>query len=314
MELWKITDIVVLICSVPILVYGLIGNTLMVAVVKTTPSMHTTTNYLLVNLAVADAITLLFSPMMFAYGLFSFHPSGTPGDYICKFFTGNAVVDVTITASVFTLTTIAIERYHAVVKPMRSGRRLTEDNVGRAIALIWGSSVLVSLPAFVMFSYDESEEECSGPWSLSMSERSKIYVIVNIIVVVFLPFLTIFWCYVQLIKELYFNNAISGVVTENEDDRKAKKRLIKMSVIVTVVFFLCYFPYVFFMLSVISSSEEVIEEHYNVYYVLSGVVFVLETINSCINPLLYACHSTNYRKGFKRICFGSPELNDTDSI
>ena len=298
----KIVDVVMLACLFPFAILGIVGNSLIIAVVKTTPSMHTTTNYLLVNLAVADAITLLFSPMMFAYGLFSFHPSGTPGDYICKFFTGNAVVDVTITASVFTLTTIAIERYHAVVKPMRSGRRLTEDNVGRAIALIWGSSVLVSLPAFVMFSYDESEEECSGPWSLSMSERSKIYVIVNIIVVVFLPFLTIFWCYVQLIKELYFNNAISGVVTENEDDRKAKKRLIKMSVIVTVVFFLCYFPYVFFMLSVISSSEEVIEEHYNVYYVLSGVVALLEIINSCMNPLLYACHSVNYRNGFKRLC------------
>jgi len=46
----------------------------------------------------------------------------------------------------FTLTVLAVERYHALLKPFSTGLRLKEDNIKQAIALVWISSVLVCLP------------------------------------------------------------------------------------------------------------------------------------------------------------------------
>ena len=45
-----------------IVFFGIVGNGIVIAIVRKTPSMHTTTNYLLVNLAVADLLSLIFCP------------------------------------------------------------------------------------------------------------------------------------------------------------------------------------------------------------------------------------------------------------
>jgi hypothetical protein len=135
---------------------GLVGNCLVVAVVKRTSSMHTTTNYLLVNLAVADIITLLWNPRTYSFAFYPFHPKGTLGDYICKIFTGNAIIGVAIGASVLTLTTIAVERYYALVKPMTAGKlKIQLEHVGYVIAGIWVLALLVNLPDFAANRFDE---------------------------------------------------------------------------------------------------------------------------------------------------------------
>ena len=40
-------------------------------------------------------------------------------------------------SSASTLSVIAIERYHAILKPFSSNLRLNEQNIKKAIALIW---------------------------------------------------------------------------------------------------------------------------------------------------------------------------------
>lgn len=47
-----------------IIIFGIIGNSLVIIVVKIFQSMRTTTNYLLVNVACADIATLLFTAML----------------------------------------------------------------------------------------------------------------------------------------------------------------------------------------------------------------------------------------------------------
>ena len=53
------------IASFPLCIFGLIGNTMVIRIVHKTREMHTTTNYLLANLAVSDAITIFTIPMMY---------------------------------------------------------------------------------------------------------------------------------------------------------------------------------------------------------------------------------------------------------
>ena len=53
--------------SMPVYIFGLIGNTSVIRIVHKTRDMYTTTNYLSANLAVSDAIAILTIPMYFAY-------------------------------------------------------------------------------------------------------------------------------------------------------------------------------------------------------------------------------------------------------
>ena len=69
-----------------IVIIGVPANWMIVTIVRKTPSRHTTTNYLLMNLAVADLTTLLLCPGMYDFSLNKMRLDKTLGDFLCKFF------------------------------------------------------------------------------------------------------------------------------------------------------------------------------------------------------------------------------------
>lgn len=76
---------------------------------------RTPTNYLLVNLAVADIIVALFITPQFIL-IHSFkHPGGLIGTVLCKLLTGGTFMWLGATTSAFTMVVIAFERYYAVI-------------------------------------------------------------------------------------------------------------------------------------------------------------------------------------------------------
>ncbi|KAL9988559.1 hypothetical protein ACROYT_G003017 [Oculina patagonica] len=120
-------DIVFAVLYSAIVVPGVVGNGVIITIVRKTPSMHTATNYLLMNLAVADLLTLLLCPGLYDFALTKVRLQGLTGDLVCKLFAGNAVVPITINVAVVTVCTIAVERYLALVKPFRN-IRLTKES------------------------------------------------------------------------------------------------------------------------------------------------------------------------------------------
>ena len=111
--------------TIPFYVFGLIGNVLVIRIVHKTRGMHTPTNYLLAIMAVSDVITILLSPICF----FS-DPLGYANDRFGKFaYNSSVLIGISITVSSTTLTVLAVERYHALLEPFRTGLRLKEDNI-----------------------------------------------------------------------------------------------------------------------------------------------------------------------------------------
>lgn len=51
--------------TIPIFLVGFIGNVLVIRIVHKKRTMHTKTNYLLVNLALSDIITIFMAPLFF---------------------------------------------------------------------------------------------------------------------------------------------------------------------------------------------------------------------------------------------------------
>ncbi|XP_074608308.1 growth hormone secretagogue receptor type 1-like [Acropora palmata] len=128
------------IAIIPLYIFGLTGNILVIRIVHKTREMHTTTNYLLANLAVSDAITLFTIPMMYSAYVEDFgRPLENFGKFSCKF----AIIGtISMVSSASTLTFIAVERYHAILKPFSSNLRLNEENIKKAIVLIWTLSIV----------------------------------------------------------------------------------------------------------------------------------------------------------------------------
>lgn len=138
---------------------GMFGNSFVIRIARTTKTMHTTINFLLVNLAVADLLTLIWLIPAEVFKILPHHPGGNLGNFLCKFVTCNSLPMVTLSVSGVPLTVISLERYHALLRPMSIRFRLKTDNVKYVIVGIW----MFCIVFFV--EYDARSKSCIEKWS-----------------------------------------------------------------------------------------------------------------------------------------------------
>ena len=286
---------------------GLVGNSLVIHLVRTTRAMQTTTNYLLVNLAAADCLTLVWSTPLHIFSIAYTHPGGTLGSWLCKLFTANNMAGITLAVSVYTLTLLSVERYHALLKPL-SYRRLSEENVIYAIGAAWVLATVTQIPVFHFTKFDDRKGRCSSPWTARDTAQTMKYFVIGIITInIFIPIVVVSVCYSVLVNGLYCRNTImAGRSTHGKKSREAdirsKKKIIKLLIVVTLAFFLCFLPFavVMVLFALGSFKNYSPSDMVQLLIVFEVTKFLLYT-NSSLNPILYAFQSTNYRNGFKRI-------------
>ena len=274
--------------SIPFLVFGLIGNALVIRIVhKKRAEMHTPTNYLLVIVAVSDVVT---SFLWFLY-FFEFEHSA-----ICKL---AAIIEISIMISSITLTVLAVERYHAVLKPFRAGMRLNKHNVKKAISFILIASVIICFPEFLLKEWNKSNGECIGPWTLNMNQASKVYIMFNTSVTC-VQLAIVFFCYGCLIRGLYFSN--NRVYPETQRDTTSeKKKLVITFILATTGFFVGYMPTILLYTFVAASDDKLLDSRLRSDLV--GVVDFMFVCCLCINPIIYSFRSRKFQEELKRIIF-----------
>ena len=282
------------IASIPLYIFGLIGNTMVIRIVHKTREMQTTTNYLLVNLAVSDGITIFALAMYFPYGEV-FGPSlKNFSKFACKF----AVIgDIATISSASTLTVIAVERYHAILKPFSSNLRLNGENIKKAIGLIWTLSIIVGFPGFFVNVWNNDKtQSCDGPFSSNLNLAKNIYLITFLIFTTYIPIVVFLFCYGSLVKGLYFSNEICAEST-NEDNSEKKKLLITF-ILATSGFIVGYGPFTVFHTMIFFGKK--IDPSSLIEKLRVGGLFSF-LISLCLNPVLYAFRSSRFKEGFKRI-------------
>ena len=280
------------IASIPFLLIGVIGNVLVIRIVHKTPDMHSVTNYLLANLAVSDVMTILVIWPWMLCNTNGFVKEMENYCWISVFLYINVVV------SSVTLTVLAVERYHALLKPLRSGLRLTTDKVKKFFAVFWIFGVLISLP-FVFQKYKAREIQFCFV-------TSKAFFFLFSAIIIYLPSAVFIFCYGSLIKGLYFDKTICVTDAEIQDDRiTEKKKLVVTFLLATVNFIAGHGPTILFQSLV---HTEAIKENIVVETILCFLFFC----SPCLNPVLYAFRSTSFQQGFKRIIFCCDPQSQTD--
>ncbi|XP_061386829.1 prokineticin receptor 2-like [Musca vetustissima] len=101
---------------IPIFVFALLGNGTVCYIVQSTPRMRTVTNYFIANLAMGDILMSLFCvPSSFiSTFILGYWPFGIA---LCHFVNYSQAVSVLVSA--YTLVAISIDRYIAIMWPLR---------------------------------------------------------------------------------------------------------------------------------------------------------------------------------------------------
>ena len=293
-----------------IVIIGVPANCIIITIVRKTPSMHTTTNYLLTNLAVADLITLMMCPGMYDFALNKVRLQKAVGDFICKFFAGNAVVPITINAAALTVCTIAVERYLALVKPFQTRLRLTKKRVPYVVALLWILAVLSCIPDLITNTIEPNHHSnhnypCKRPWSLDEYFHHKGFLIFTGVFFGLIPSIIIIFCYFGIFRGLFITDTICATSKSSSnaapEDQRSKKQLFKLLLWLMIIFCLCTLPFAIFFIYLTALKTTTVLNNRECLFLIHRMVRFLLTANSFCNPLVYAFQSSNYREGFKRI-------------
>ena len=220
------------------------------------------------------------------------------------------IVKICIMVSSVTLTVLALERYHALLKPFRTELRLSEDNVKKAIVFIWTTSVVICFPQFFFAEWNEKHTLCVEPFNTG-TEESKIYTLLYFTIFI-MQSTIMFFCYGSLIRGLYFTATICSENDEEGDSEK--KKLVLTFLLASLAFLIGYWPHIVGLCILVASEDN--EQNYDpeLYSVLKTVSRFLFELTLCLNPILYAFRSSRYQQEFKRLLICKKPTPNNDIV
>ncbi|XP_066143019.1 orexin receptor type 2-like [Euwallacea fornicatus] len=305
-------------CHGVVFIVGVFGNILVCVAVYRNPSMRTVTNYFIVNLAVADALVILFClPFSVMWDVTSTWWFGTA---MCKFVLHFQSVSVTV--SILTLTYISIDRWYAFCYPLSF--RTTTAKAQGAICIIWILSTVCQIPetySLRTVPYQDFEiylTQCVPAWGQKID---KIYFIVKTIIFFVLPLIFMSVAYTKIVMILWRSNNDQrpagsnrsgentfsmNMNTSTEGQLKSRRKAAKMLVSVVLVFALCLTPLHF--MNIIKDSLD----HTQVNRALFLLCHWLLYANSAVNPLIYNFMSGKFRREFKSAFYQCNLFNKSD--
>lgn len=275
-----------LITAIFLLPVGVIGNLMVIVVVRKRRYLQTKTNFLLANLAACDLVANILG---YTWGVASAFPipNMTLGVIICKI---NSIYPAASGCSAFILTIIALERYSAIVKPLNTRFKLKKRTLRYFILAIWIFVLAAVIPLVYFADYNVgSTYRCGRTWGTT---AKATFWTTGFIIFIVVPLIVMLFCYVQIIRALYFGTRIVPMNIPAEVDAREKKRVIHLSIIVTVVFIVTYLPF-----AIVKELEMRISLSNRV--IAFSLLSVL--LSSILNPFIYAFQSSNYRRAFKEI-------------
>jgi len=154
-EFYEVPWYIVMILAIlygSISIIAVVGNGLVICVVIKDKRMMTVTNVLIANLALSDILLGMFTTP------FQFHPALLQRwdfpDFLCVMAPSFKVLSVIV--SVLTLTFISIDRYIAVMYPLKAG--FSKSNALIGLVLIWTVAIASSFPEGYFYRVEEIKE------------------------------------------------------------------------------------------------------------------------------------------------------------
>nr|WHL35492.1 elevenin receptor 1 [Aplysia californica] len=194
------------------LLFGVIGNSLVIFSVTRYQRMRSITNIFLLSLASADLLLVCICiPVKFA-AFFTF--SWTFGALLCKGV--HYLQNVSSLCSVLTLTTMSLERYYAIRHPIRAKSTCTVGRAWRATCILWGVSLVLALPIVFQRIHKLVGERVKAYWCIKDWEStmySRLYEVYLLLLMLVIPLVIMTFAYVSIIRELWMMASLRSTMT-----------------------------------------------------------------------------------------------------
>ncbi len=273
---------------------SLFGNSVIIHIIRTDNSMKTTTNYLILNQACADLlITMTYLvnsliPYSFASGSRWF--GGFLGQITCKLFA--LFIFLPPFFSPWILVAIAVDRFYAVTRPLRSSP--LSRHLKKIIVLLWAWSAVSSTDVNDLLVENKEYYYCNF---------TTKWITFQFILAVFnaaLPLLIMTVLYTIVCRKLWSREIPGEGTNQNQGQAEAIKtarKVTQLMVVILFLFVLCWFPYSIYVALHIWVHITV-DSSFFLFLILLMVAY------SGINPYIYLTFNQKFRHAFKRL-FGS---------
>ncbi|XP_066507314.1 alpha-1A adrenergic receptor isoform X2 [Hoplias malabaricus] len=313
------------------LVFGVMGNILVILSVACHRHLRSVTHYFIANLAVADlllsSLVLPFSASSELLGRWMF------GRTLCNAWTALDVL--CSTASILSLSVISVDRCLSVSYPLRYPSLATSGRGLGAVAAVWGLSAAISVGPLFGWREPMPEDE-----SVCRVNEDPGYAIFSAACSFYLPLtvILVMYCRVYIVARRKSRRLREGQQggrgslrihcastqrcsaqahgQSRDGDGAAvgrcrshctilrllsfsrEKKAAKTLGVVVGCFILCWLP--FFLVLPISS---IFPSHRPPETVFK-ITFWLGYFNSCLNPIIYPCFSQEFKKAFQNVLRG----------
>ena len=287
-----------------IFVLALMGNIIIGIIVYRTRSMRKPINFFIVNMAMSD---LLFPIVCFPYIVtemnFGYYILGGPvGQALCKL--NYFLVDISASVSIQSLVLIAVDRFGAVVFPLRSPL-ISSKHCRFFILATWIIAVAANIPDALTYELVEYQEGLVGVYKRnevfgeSLSYRS--YEVSMLVIFWYVPMVLIAILYMTVVIKLKSQNIPGeGSANGREQQSRRQKNVLKMSIAIVVTFIICWLPVTIRWFLVLYPPDSLMTASCGFQY-FALIASCLAHFNSAINPCISFIFSGNYRQGLKNL-------------
>ncbi|XP_069188492.1 RYamide receptor-like [Procambarus clarkii] len=295
---------------IAILVFAVLGNSVVVYVVCSSAKMRTVTNYFIANLAVGDLWMAIFCvPFSFLSTLIlKYWPFG---GHLCV--AVNYLQAVSVFVSAYTLVAISLDRYLAIIYPLRP--RMTRFQAKVIIAVVWILSLATTLPVAVYSSLLTpninfykvfGRQVCMEDWGESQAENDSrmAYSVALMLLQYFLPLAVLVFTYSRIAMVVWGKKNLGETPARMDRIARSKRKMIKMMVAVVLVYTLCWLP--FNTLMVVRELHDIDGWPYMIY--LWAFFHWLAMSSTCYNPVILCWMNTKFRSGFCNVAYMVPCL------
>ncbi|XP_036405855.1 neuropeptide FF receptor 1-like [Megalops cyprinoides] len=244
---------------------------------------------------------------------------GWPFDIvICKM--SGLVQGASVSASVFTLVAIAVERFRCIIYPFQ--QKLTRRQATVTIVFIWTLAVTIMCPSAVTLTVSRDEYHimvdsynrtyplytCWEAWP--DQDMRRIYTTVLFSHIYLAPVALIVITYACIALKLFKSAAtIRDAHAEDDGQRVSRKkiRVINMLIIMALLFTVSWLPLWTLMLLTDYGNLTASQLQLATVYIFPFAHW-LAFFNSSVNPIVYGYFNENFRRGFQaafkfQLCF-----------
>ncbi|XP_022806986.1 RYamide receptor-like [Stylophora pistillata] len=289
-----------------VFVASLVGNTFIGIIVYKTKSLKKPINFFIVNMAISD---LLYPIFMLPQDLASLFTSGSwlirgpLGQALCKLVSFS--INVSTLVSSQSLVLIAVDRFVAVIFPLRSP--LFSSKQCRFFILATWIITMVTRWPILFF----SEMVKYSDRLICTPERSSYfqnYTVAIIAVGFYVPLVLIAILYLTIALTIKSHKTLGEQSANTSEQRLKRERIVlKMSIAIVLAFAMCWLPLTIWWLVHFYLPDKTMRWSCGFRYFAEIARFLMYTY-CAVNPCICFVYMGRYRQGLKNLLYGHTVL------